>query len=91
MNEDRTWEDDILRQLDLGAEPWMSCDDCFDRSDEVLEQLIEHGGPLPERFRAHLRGCPACREEAQTLVEMIAAERGADEAAARIRLDLAIA
>jgi predicted anti-sigma-YlaC factor YlaD len=41
-------------------------------------------------FRAHLAGCGACRDEAQSLAELAATERGIDPAEGRARLDAQI-
>ena len=49
------------------------CDECFDRLDSYVE--LELGGqPADERIpgmRAHLEGCPACREEYESLRELV--------------------
>lgn len=82
MNAEHDWEDALMRQLDPRTRPWLSCDDCFESADRALEGLLERGEPLPAEFQSHLRGCPACRDEAQTLAEMIAAQAGGDPAAA---------
>jgi hypothetical protein len=71
-------------------EPWLSCDDCFDRSDVVLDDLLDRNVPLPADFRAHLAGCPACRDEMESLAELAAAERGIDPTVARELLDAQI-
>ncbi|HEY9476803.1 MAG TPA: hypothetical protein VIQ26_00050 [Microbacteriaceae bacterium] len=71
-------------------EPWLSCDDCFDRSDVVLEDLLDRNVSLPADFRAHLAGCSACRDEMESLAELAAADRGIDPAEARERLDAQI-
>jgi len=51
------------------AEPEVGCDVCFDELDRYVDLEIRgldaeaaiHG------FRAHLAGCPACREEHESL------------------------
>lgn len=75
------------RQLTLDTEPWLSCDDCFDQVDAAVDQLVEHAAPLPEPLRAHMAGCPACHEEAQALVTLVAGETGRDPAQALHRFD----
>ena len=57
-----------------GAE--VGCDECFDRLDEYVEaelaaRDLEQGFP---GFRAHLRGCPACREEHESLRALLLAD-----------------
>ena len=52
----------------LGPEdPEVSCEMCF----ELLDQYVE-GTPIPG-MRAHLDGCPACREEYESLKALVAA------------------
>jgi predicted anti-sigma-YlaC factor YlaD len=47
------------------AGPEISCDECFDRLDEYVE-----GRDVPG-MAAHLEGCPACREEYESLVALV--------------------
>jgi hypothetical protein len=59
--------------------PELGCDECFDLLDEYVElELL--GGDADVRvpgMRAHLEGCPACREEHESLRALLAAdERG---------------
>ena len=63
MSTERT--DRPLERLLGPAEPEIGCEECFDRIDEYVE-LELHGQDAEARvpgFRAHLAGCPACREE----------------------------
>ena len=59
------------------AGPELGCDDCFDRLDEFVE--MEVGGGDAEHavpgMRAHLEGCPACREEHDSLRALVTAPR----------------
>ncbi len=59
--------------------PEVGCDECFDAIDRFVE--LELAGEEPERqlpgFRAHLAGCPACREEYESLRDLVQADRGA--------------
>jgi hypothetical protein len=51
------------------AEPEVGCDDCFDRLDRYVELELagsDVDAALPG-LRAHLQGCPACREEYESL------------------------
>jgi hypothetical protein len=61
--------DTILQRLLGPSEPELLCDECFERLDEYVE--LELGGaPADDRIpgmRAHLEGCPACREEHDSL------------------------
>ena len=72
-----------VEQLTLDTEPWLSCDDCFALVDRYVEGLLGGGVTgdvtlLPElrEMQAHLRGCPACAEEAATLAALAAEEAG---------------
>lgn len=90
MNTQDSWTGAVLSQAFGSFEPWMSCDECFDRSDVVLDDLLDRNVPLPGVFRAHLAGCAACRDEMESLAELAAADRGIDPAEARERLDAQI-
>jgi hypothetical protein len=61
------------------AGPELSCDECFAELDRYVE--IELGGGDADStvpgMRAHLEGCPACREDHESLKAFIAAA-GAD-------------
>ena len=54
----------------------VGCDECFDRLDEFVE--LELAGLNADAaipgLRAHLDGCPACREEHDALVALVAGE-----------------
>jgi hypothetical protein len=60
------------------AEPEVDCDTCFAELDRYVE--LELAGANAEAaipgLRAHLRGCPACAEEHESLHALVAAERG---------------
>jgi hypothetical protein len=77
----------VLERLTLLTEPWLSCDACFEQVDAQVEALLTRHLPLHEGFRAHLRGCPACREETATLLELLAMDCGIEPAVAVARLD----
>ena len=52
--------------------PEVSCEECFERLDEYVELELE-GADAEARvpgMRAHLEGCPACREEHESLREL---------------------
>ena len=62
----------------LGPEgPEVSCEECFERLDEYVD--IELEGRDPEQavpgMAAHLSGCPACREDHESLRELVRAEQ----------------
>jgi hypothetical protein len=55
----------------------VGCDECFERLDEYVE--LELGGADADArvpgLRAHLDGCPACREEHESLRALLLADR----------------
>jgi hypothetical protein len=63
---------DLIRALLGPAGPELTCDQCFDELDRFVE--LELGGGDAERIvpgmRAHLEGCPACREEHDSLLAL---------------------
>ena len=66
---DRHTNDHTLKRLLGPAEPEVLCDECFERLDEYVDLELK-GKPVDERIpglRAHLEGCPACREDYESL------------------------
>ena len=64
---------DVIRGL-LGPEgPEVTCDECFEHLDRYVE--LELRGADAEAavpgMSAHLEGCPACREEHDSLVALL--------------------
>jgi hypothetical protein len=58
-----------LRRL-LGPEgPDIGCDECFERLDEYVEAELANrdAEAAVPGMRTHLDGCPACREEHESL------------------------
>jgi hypothetical protein len=54
--------------------PEIGCDACFDLIDEYVDAELA-GADADDRvpgMRAHLQGCPACREEYESLRELAA-------------------
>jgi hypothetical protein len=70
---DTHMNDDTLKRLLGPAEPEVLCDECFERLDEYVDlELL--GEPADERIpglRAHLDGCPACREDYESLRALV--------------------
>jgi len=67
---------DMLARM-LGPDgPEVTCEECFERLDEYVE--AELAGRDPEGavpgMAAHLAGCPACREEHESLRELVSDE-----------------
>jgi hypothetical protein len=72
---------EALARLTLDTTPWLSCDDCFEHVDEYVDRAVT-GSPDMPAMTVHLRGCPACAEEASTLVVLAAEDAGVDPAVA---------
>jgi hypothetical protein len=56
----------------------VSCDQCFELLDEYVELELaerEADARLPG-VRTHLDGCPACREDYESLRALVVADRG---------------
>ena len=63
----------LLDRLLGPAEPEIGCDSCFDELDRYVELELagaDADAVLPG-FRAHLEGCPACREEHVSLRALV--------------------
>jgi len=59
------------------AAPEVGCDECFDRLDEYVELQLrgqDADAAIPG-LRAHLAGCPACREEHESLRLLVGGEQ----------------
>ena len=50
--------------------PELTCEECFEYLDEYVE-----GRPVPG-MAAHLEGCPACREDYESLVALVRDDGG---------------
>ena len=60
---------DLVARLLGPAEPEVTCERCFELLDEYVELEVAAQDPhvrLPG-MRAHLEGCPACREDHESL------------------------
>jgi hypothetical protein len=64
---------DTVKRLLGPAGPELLCDECFDKLDEYVE--LELGGERADDripgMRAHLDGCPACREDYHSLRDLV--------------------
>jgi hypothetical protein len=67
----------ILRGPLGPAAPEVGCDTCFDELDRFVELELagEDADATIPGLRAHLAGCPACREEHESLLALAADER----------------
>jgi len=65
--------DELLARLLGPAGPEVGCDACFEELDRYVE--LEAAGEDAEAalpgLRAHLNGCPACREEHESLLALV--------------------
>jgi anti-sigma factor RsiW len=59
------------------AGPEIGCDQCFDELDRYVEVELAGGNvdATFSGFRAHLDGCPACREEHESLRALVSGEQ----------------
>ena len=66
-------ERDRLVDALLGPDgPELSCDECFDELDRYVDLTLAGRDPdvAVPGMHAHLRGCPACREDFDSLLEL---------------------
>ena len=68
--------DELLGRLLGPSGPEVGCDACFEALDRYVE--LEAGGEDADAavpgLRAHLEGCPACREEHESLLALVQGE-----------------
>lgn len=65
-----------LKRLLGPAAREVGCDECFDQIDRYVELELDGkdvDAALPG-LRAHLEGCPACREEHESLRALVSGE-----------------
>jgi len=67
-----------LRRLLGPAGPEIGCDECFAELDRYVELEVagRDADSVIPGLRAHLEGCPACREEHDSLLALVQAEPG---------------
>ena len=58
------------------AGPELTCDECFEQLDRYVERELTSGRADADRavpgLTAHLEGCPACREDHDSLLAYVA-------------------
>jgi hypothetical protein len=68
--------DRLLARLLGPRGPELSCEECFDQLDRYAE--LERGGAEADEMvpgmRAHLEGCPACHEDHESLLALLASD-----------------
>jgi hypothetical protein len=64
---------DLIARVLGPAGPEVSCEKCFELLDEYvdLELAGEDADALLPGMRAHFQGCPACREDHESLRELV--------------------
>jgi hypothetical protein len=67
---------DLLARLLGPAEPELTCEECFEELDRYVELELagrDADATVPG-MRPHLEGCPACREDHDSLAALLTAE-----------------
>jgi hypothetical protein len=68
--------DERLRRLLGSRGPELTCEDCFAELDRYVELEVadaDADAAVPG-MRAHLEGCPACDEEHESLLALVAGD-----------------
>jgi hypothetical protein len=75
-HDDPSRTSDLLARLLGPAEPELTCDECFEELDRYVElELAGHNADaIVPGMRPHLEGCPACREDHDSLAALLLAE-----------------
>jgi hypothetical protein len=80
VNRDEDTQNRALERLLGPPEYEIGCDQCFELLDEYVELELA-GSDADARvpgLRAHLEGCPACREEHESLLALAAGDFGGE-------------
>jgi hypothetical protein len=66
----------IVERLAGPAGPELGCEECFDALDVYVELELagEAAGAAMPAMRAHLVGCPACRDDHDSLFALLRAD-----------------
>jgi hypothetical protein len=69
---------DLLARLLGPAGEELTCEECFERLDGYVElELSGRGADVAvPGMRSHLEGCPACREDRDSLAALLGSEFG---------------
>jgi hypothetical protein len=68
--------DDLLARLLGPADPELTCEECFEELDRYVELELagrDADATVPG-MRPHLEGCPACREDHDSLAALLASD-----------------
>jgi hypothetical protein len=74
MSDDRARQRNELIAALLGpAGPELTCEQCFEQLDRYVDVRLGDGDPdrAVPGMHAHLTGCPACREDYDSLFEFV--------------------
>lgn len=65
--------DELIAALLGPAAAELTCEDCFEQLDRYVDVALAGGDPdaAVPGMRAHLIGCPACREDHESLLEYV--------------------
>jgi hypothetical protein len=68
--------DELITRLLGSSGPEVSCDECFELLDEYVDVELgsEDADARLPGMREHLQGCPACREDRESLWDLVAHE-----------------
>ena len=77
MTEERPELKQVLGRLLGPNEPEVGCDECFALLDQYVELELagQDADSMIPGLRAHLEGCPACREEHESLRALVGGEQ----------------
>jgi hypothetical protein len=72
----RSWSDGaagLLARLLGPAGPELTCEECFEQLERYVELQRSERDPdaAVPHMRAHLEGCPACREDCESLAALL--------------------
>jgi hypothetical protein len=70
-----------LRRVLGPSKPELTCEACFDQIDRHVELSLagaDADAAVPG-MRAHLEGCPACHEDHESLMALVAADTVGDD------------
>lgn len=62
---------DRISALTLNTDPYLSCDECFERIDVFVEKTATDPAYRDVPMATHLAGCPVCADEAEALRELL--------------------
>jgi hypothetical protein len=75
-DQDASRSAELLARLLGPAEPELTCEECFEQLDRYVELELtgrDADAAVPG-MRPHLEGCPACKEDHDSLAALLASE-----------------